>query len=394
MAALFSTFAIGNVLPEMAVANPESGPRDFGRAFAKAAGLAALPSVGLAVLVTLPELSRSFDPIAVSVAITLAAAGSVLLAFRAVSLSVFASGSAAARFQFISAAVTSATIVIAVFTAPIAVLPLAIGAGVVLGPIIGVVSTRSFGSDAGGGREISAGALIRRSLPTYGSSLLSAGAVAVAPLIMLNLAGAAPTGLLRAVTSLGGLPSAVVIPAIALHFYPIASQRMAAGEAIDDVVSESVGNLAGKASLGAVALAVAAPLALWLAYSASFVSAAAALAVIACAGAIRAVGLHGAYLLLAAGRRRAYLAAESCAAGVLLIGTVLAGLTARVVGASIAVWLSAAAYLAFVKIALGRPRAGGVQVNLRIPLRVVVLQLLAIAAAVVWGVLLAHGVLR
>ncbi len=57
------TFAIGNVLPEMAAAHPESGARIFTKAFAAAAGLAALPSIGLATMVTLPELSRSFDPV-------------------------------------------------------------------------------------------------------------------------------------------------------------------------------------------------------------------------------------------------------------------------------------------------------------------------------------------
>ncbi len=200
-----------------------------------------------------------------------------------------------------------------------------------------------------------------------------------------ELAGTTPTGLLRAVTSLGGLPAAVVVPAIALHFYPLASRRIAAGEDTTDAVKESVTNLAGKASLGAVALAVDRAARAVVAYSGSFVGAAAALAVMACAGAVRAVGLHGAYLLLASGRRKIYLAAEACAAGVLLVVTIAAGMAASVVGAALAVWVSSAAYLAFVKAALAKPNNGGVRLHLPIPLKLWALQLVAIAVAVGWA---------
>ncbi len=109
------------------------------------------------------------------VSIALAAVGSSVLAYQAVALSVFVSGAIAARFQLISAAVTSATIVITVFTSPIAALPLAVGGGLVLGPLIATISTRSSAPDSGPGVAVSARSLVRHSLPTYGSSLLSAG---------------------------------------------------------------------------------------------------------------------------------------------------------------------------------------------------------------------------
>ena len=389
LAALLCTFAIGNVLPEMAAAHPTSTAADFGRAFWRACGIAAIPAIGLALVLPAPELSRSFTAVTVVSAVVLAAAGSILLAFRAVVLSVFADGSVAARFQLISAAATSLTIVSAVLLTPIGLLPLVVGAGIVLGPVVSTIATLSGIRRRGTHTRVAAVGLVRHALPTYGSSLLSAGAVAVAPLIMLNLSGAEPTGMLRAVTSLGGLPSAVVIPAIALHFYPTASQLVAGGEDPAALSRDSISHLGGRAALGAVALAVAAPLALWAAYSGSFIGASAALALMAGAGGVRAIALHGAYLLLATGRRGTYLAAETCAAVVLLAGTTVAGWYGNVTAAAAASWLSAVAYLVFLKVALNRL---GKDI-LPVPAKLVVAHLATVALAAGWVALSANGIL-
>lgn len=392
LAALLCTFAIANVLPEMAAARPTSTSSDFGRAFWRACGIAAIPAAGLALTLTAPELSRSFAWSTVAVAIVLATAGSALLTFRAVVLSVFGDGSVAARFQLISAAVTSLTIVSGVLFAPVGLLPLVVGSGVLLGPTIGSAATLSGIRVREHRAPVSVRGLVGHSLPTYGSSLLSAGAAAIAPLIMLNLSGAEPTGMLRAVTSLGGLPAAVVVPAIALHFYPTASQQIAAGADPVPMTRDSIDHLGGRAALAGVVLAVTAPLALWAAYSSSFAGAAAALALMASAGGIRAIALHGAYLLLATGRRATYLAAESCAAGVLLTGTLLAGWYGSVTAAAGTVWLSAVAYLVFLKLALRR--AGRSERDaLPVPAKLVVAHLLTVLVAAGWAVLFANGLL-
>ena len=393
LAALLCTFAIGNVLPEMAATRPTSTSTDFGRAFWRACGVAAIPAAGLALILTAPELSRSFALTTVTLAVVLATAGSALLAFRAVALSVFGDGSVAARFQLISAAVTSLTIVSGVLFAPIHLLPLAVGSGILLGPAVSSVATLSGIRVRGPHAPVSVRGLVGHALPTYGSSLLSAGAAAVAPLIMLNLSGAEPTGMLRAVSSLGGLPAAVVVPAIALHFYPTVSQQIAAGENPTIMTRDSIDHLGGRAALAGVALAVAAPLALWAAYSASFAGAAAALALMASAGGVRAIALHGAYLLLATGRRATYLAAESCAAIVLLAGTVLAGWYGNVTAAAGTAWLSAVSYLVFLKLALRRLGTGE-QNALPVPAKLVVAHLLIVLGAAGWAVLSANGFLE
>lgn len=386
LAALLCTFAIGNVLPEMAAAHQSSKAADFGKAFWTAAGLAAIPAVSLAFVLTAPELSKTFSTATVAVAVVAAALGSALLAYRAVVLSVFADGSAAARFQVISAAVTSLTMITAVLLGPIGVLPAAVGLGILAGPLVSTLATLRLIPASTDRTPISPVGLVRHSLPTYGSSLLSAGAVAIAPLIMLNLAGAAPTGMFRAVSSLGGIPATVVTPAIALHFYPSASRLIAQGKSVERMTNDSVRHLGGRAALAGVALAVAAPVALWAAYSSSFTAAAAALALVASAGGVRVVALHGAYLLLASGRRIIYLAAEALAAGVLLAGTVVAAWYASVTGAAIATWLSSAAYLIFLTIVLNRP--GGAHLGtLHIPVRLAVAHLAVLVVATLWTVL-------
>ena len=346
LTALLATWAVANNLPALAAARPTSSRNDFTRVLVRASALAFLPSMALASALALPELLANYSMPVVATGLLLGSLASVLLTAQPTALSTFHSSGSAARYQLVGSVTSAASTIAAVLLLDASLLPSIVGGGLLLGQIVASAATLRRGRSSSPSHPVPLMWFVRGSLPVYGSTVISGMAIGLSPLIVLTIAGPDTSGLLRAATALGSIPTTILMSSVALHFYPAVSRACARREPTRGLTRESIRSVVGRAAISSLLLAILAPWLLWIAFSKSFVGAAGALSLLAGAGVIRILTLHNAFLLLAQQRKRAYLVSEAVVSVVLIVGVICAATLGNLLAVAATVWVTYLLHLA------------------------------------------------
>ena len=354
LTALLATWGTANVLPQLAARTTDSEGRDFASAIGRATALALVPSAMLSWVLVLPELLQAFTPVVASGGLLLGTTAAVVMAVVPSMLTVFNGPGRAANYQLTASVGGAAVTIVAVLLVHGSLLPLAIGGGLLFGQAMALaISIRQVRNWRRGGR-IPVRRYVSECAAVYISTVLSSGAIAFVPLFALRWSGADVAGLLRAASSLAGIPVAVLLTSVSLHYYSTIANLHAARASTSATTADSVRAVGQRAAWASLALGVTAPLALSLAYSTDFSPASSALALLLSGGLLRLMALHNAYLLLVNRRRKAYLAAEAIASSVLVPAAILASQTGSVTLLAGAVWLTSVIYYGTTTILLRR----------------------------------------
>lgn len=383
LTALLATWAAANNLPQLAARRPAAGGRDFASAITRATAAALLPAAILTWALVLPELLEVFSTRVAILGMAFGTSAALLTAVQPTMLTVFNQPGAAAKYQLAASFGGTILTILAVLALPDSLLPVAIGGGLLAGQAVGLILTRGLVQGWRANDRVPLRWFIGGSTTVFGSTLLSAGTLAAVPLLTLRWAGPDVTGLLRASISLGGIPSAIFITSVSLHYYPEITNLRATGASTQATTADSVrvvGRLAAWASMG---IAAVAPLTLWFAYSREFTSASSALALALAAGLVRLMALHNAFLILAQHRTKAYLGTEALAAAVLLSTVTMAAQAGSVSLLSGALWLSNAVHFATTAVLLRRESDPGAVFHIQ-PKAVLVGHVVLPLLATVW----------
>lgn len=357
-----------NSLPAFVSRESEISQRHLFGALLKITAVPFLVIVPLTCFLLVRILSPPFQVWVVWTGVAAAILAATLGPIWITMMAIFRGPGGVALQQTANAVVVTCFTTAACLILPLEYLPLVLGAGLLLGQISARVATAVWRPPRDANTEGVSGVrttpapgvatrLLKSSLGFFVSSSAGQFAYSAIPLAVFVLSTPDTGGLFRAALSVGIAAATLLGYAVTYHFYPLISPRIAAGVDVSGDVSPEVRSTIRVANLGAAAIAIGAPLILLVAYSAEFLEASSALALIAAATVPRILAQLNSAILMASYRRRLLLANEWMATisflllpaiGVVLWGVVGAGagyLAACVVGAVFSEYLTRSAAL-------------------------------------------------
>lgn len=309
------------------------------------------PALVLVLLFMLPAFDQ-FAPAVVVAGVALASASWLVGTIRTTLLSVFADSRTLSIHLVVSVGVGALATAVLLAFMPFEFFPLVVGFGAGLGQLCSLLVERMGTTGripevgANKSRGVSAKKLVSMSIPTYFASVWGMLGQTAMPLILLSLAGASVTGLVRAAMAVGSAVAGTVISSIAANFYPEISRILKAGQDPRPCVTRSLSFILKILVPSTLVFALGAPLLLVVAFDGSFTSASACLVLVALGSLIQVLAGLSRYSLMAAGGLAASMWAQIASALVFIGGVVLAGAIASVGGVGLAylssmlVWLS------------------------------------------------------